>query len=112
MDRNFPVEILVTLEKWFDMSVGLTCVRWCDLSSNKLLQASHGVRRWSPVLFAILIDSLITKVMVTKVGCYPIWICIFLFADDIILLSPTVTGLQTLLTAVKNELHDIDMQLI
>jgi Reverse transcriptase (RNA-dependent DNA polymerase) len=51
--------------------------------------------------------------MATKVGCYSstIGICNFLYADDIILLSPTETGLQTLLTAVENELHDIDMQL-
>ena len=113
MERNFPVEILVILEKWFDISE--TCVRWCNLSSNfyKLATGVRQGRVWSPILFAILIDSLISEVMATKVGCYKstVCICIFLYADDIILLSPTLTGLQTLLTAVENELLNIDMQL-
>jgi hypothetical protein len=113
MERNFPNEILVLLEKWFDISV--TCVKWNNFTSP-FFNLETGVRQggvWSPVLFAILIDELVSKVSSTKVGCYnsTICICIFLYADDIILLSPTVTGLQILLNAVENELLHIDMQL-
>lgn len=35
----------------------------------------------------------------------------FLYADDILLVAPTVTGLQTLLHVCENELINIDMQL-
>lgn len=45
-------------------------------------------------------------------GCYisTVCVCIFLYADDILLLAPTVTGLQALLTACENELSVIDMR--
>jgi exonuclease III len=113
IERNFPIEILAILEKWFDISV--TCVKWNNITSP-FFKLETGVRQggvWSPVLFAILIDELVSKVTSTKVGCYnsTICICIFLYADDIILLSPTVTGLQILLNAVENELLHLDMQL-
>ena len=35
----------------------------------------------------------------------------FTHADDILLLSPTVTGLQILLSACENELVDLDMRI-
>jgi len=45
------------------------------------------------------------------VGCYIANACvsIFLYADDILLLAPSVTGLQILLTACENELSNLDM---
>ena len=48
-----------------------------------------------------------------QVECYKstVCICIFLYADDIILLSPTVAGLRILVNAVKQVLAYIDMQL-
>jgi len=46
----------------------------------------------SPVLFSIFIDDLILKVEKTDVGCYLsiTWVSIFLFADEILLLSVKV----------------------
>ena len=113
MQRKFPIELLVILEKWFDISV--TCVKWCNVTSH-FFKLVTGVRQggvWSPVLFSIFIDDMVAKVMSTKVGCYKstVCICIFLYADDIILLSPTVTGLQILVNAVEQVLAYIDMQL-
>jgi len=34
----------------------------------------------------------------------------FLFADDILLLSPTLTGLQTLFNTFERELEELDMR--
>ena len=44
-------------------------------------------------------------------GCYTSTVCcsIFLYADDILLIAPTVSGLQAMLTACEKELIDIDM---
>jgi len=46
-------------------------------------------------------------------GCYNSTVCvsIFLYADDILLLAPSVTGLQAILAACENELDNIDMRI-
>jgi len=64
------------------------------------------------VLFSIFIDDLILKVIKTNVGChiYNNCVSIFLFADDILLLSPTITGLQSLFNTCERELEKLDMR--
>ena len=64
-------------------------------------------------MFAIFIDGLVDKVKATGVGCYFSYICvsIFLYADDILLIAPSVSALQTLLCACEEELKLLDMQL-
>ena len=66
-----------------------------------------------PILFSIFIDDIVARIQRANVGCYISTICvsIFLYADDILLVSPTVTGLQTLLHVCEKELIDLDMQL-
>ena len=67
----------------------------------------------SPYLFAVFIDSLVDKVKSTGVGCYLSYFClsIFLYADDILLIAPSVTALQILLTACEDELEYLDMRI-
>ena len=67
----------------------------------------------SPVLFAIFIDSVVDKVKSTGLGCYFFSVCvsIFLYADDILLIAPSVCALQTLLDACGKELTCLDMQI-
>ena len=47
-----------------------------------------------------------------NVGCHISnnCVCIFLFADDILLLSPTITGLQSLFNTCERELEKLDMR--
>ena len=113
MERKFPIELLVILENWFTMSI--TCVRWGGQDSY-FFKLMAGVRQGgvlSPVLFAIFIDGIISKAMSANVGCYLSTVCfsIFLYADDILLLAPTVTGLQILLDICEQNLIDLDMRL-
>jgi hypothetical protein len=58
-------------------------------------------------------ESLIDKISSSKYGCYISCInfSIILYADDIVRLAPTVTGLQMLLLACENELNSLDMRL-
>lgn len=58
-------------------------------------------------------DSIIERVKSANVGCYmnSVCCCIFLYADDIILLSPTVHGLQVLLNVCKNYLTGVGMSI-
>ena len=57
--------------------------------------------------------NIVYKVKSANVGCYLFNICvsIFLYADDILLIAPTVTGLQTLLAVCEQELLELDMKL-
>ena len=76
---------------------------------SKLFVLSSGIRQGgvlSPYFFAIYIDSIVKKVTDSKIGCYIKMICmnILLYADDIILLAPSVTALQELLLLCEEEL--------
>ena len=48
----------------------------------------------SPYLFAMYIDSVIMKVAASNVGCHIKWICIniLIYADDILLLAPSISA--------------------
>ena len=67
----------------------------------------------SPCLFAIFIDDIVTKLKSLGLGCNTILTCIriFLYADDIMLISPSVSMLQTMLHLCESELLDLDMSL-
>lgn len=71
---------------------------------------------WStlPLFFAVYIDSVVDRVKKeNNFGCYIRWECvsIFLYADDIIIIAPTVMSLQKLLCSVEMELEFLDMQI-
>jgi len=53
----------------------------------------------SPYLFAVYVDNVITTFEHKRLGCLYKSICvsIIMYADDIVLLSPSVTALQELL---------------
>jgi len=54
----------------------------------------------SPYLFACFIDSVADKVKLSGVGCYLNMTCmsILLYADDILLVAPSVASLQRILS--------------
>ena len=67
----------------------------------------------SPCFFGIFIDDLVKLVNKANSGCKIEACCaaIFLYADDIILLAPSVSTLQTLVHICELELVDIDMNI-
>jgi len=62
-------------------------------------------------MFAIFVDSLVDKVKATGIGCYFKFACVsvFLYADDILLIAPSVNALHILLNACIEELSQLDM---
>ena len=54
---------------------------------------------WSPRLFALYVNQLTNKLIVCKADCYINDMCInhVLYADDICLLAPSVSTMQSLL---------------
>ena len=63
----------------------------------------------SPYLFAIYIDGLVDKIRNCAFGCYIRNVCmaILLYADDILLIAPSVTSFQMLLHICDHELSCI-----
>ena len=106
MKKSVPINLLRDLEVWF--AIGSTCIKWCNLFSRSFV-LSCGVRQGgvlSPYLFALYIDSIFDKVKRCNYGCSLKWFClsVLLYADDILLLAPTVTSLQLLLHVCETDM--------
>ena len=81
-------------------------VNWNDIKSCKF-KINNGVKQGgviSPLLFVIYADVLINKLILYNTGCRVgnISACVMMYADDIILLSPTRTSMQELLNICED----------
>lgn len=113
MDKMLPNNLLCLLEYWFNICS--TCVRWGDSFSN-LIQLKCGVRQGgvlSPYFFALYINDIINDIQRSHFGCYigVVSVNIFLYADDILLLAPSVGALQNMLILCESHLAHLDMAL-
>ena len=113
MNRLVPNALLCILEYWFD--VCRTCVRWGNAVS-RFISFECGVRQGrvlSPYLFAIFIDDIIQDITKSELGCKfkQMNVGIFIYADDIILLAPSIESLQNMLWICEKELAWLDMSL-
>jgi exonuclease III len=113
MDRAVPIMLLKVLEHWF--RIHTTCVRFGTAVSS-FVSLECGVRQGgvlSPHLFNIYIDGIIKQVSNSKYCCNLRFACvsIFMYADDIILMSPSVTILQKLFQIVEDNLKSLEMSI-
>jgi len=111
MHRCIPENLLRVFENWFFKCY--SCVRWFEADSV-MYKVEIGVRQGgvlSPQFFAIYIDDIVNLVNKQGIGCFMHHVCasIILYADDILLMSPSVTGLQKLLSVVESELNALGM---
>ena len=65
----------------------------------------------SPYHFAVYIDDVIQHVKSLNVGCMfrLVNASIILYADDILLLAPSICSLENLLLACETKLHKLDL---
>jgi exonuclease III len=113
MNRAVPIMLLKVLEHWF--RIHSTCVRFGAVMSS-FVSLECGVRQGgvlSPHLFNIYIDDVIKRISNSKYCCNLLFTCvsIFMYADDLILMSPSVTVLQKLFKIVEEELIALEMSI-
>jgi len=110
MQRNVLGVLVKLLHSWYGCCSAV--VRW---GHNSAFQIQCGVRHGgalSPVLFALYIDGIIEKLEGVGLGCWlgDVFINCILYADDIVLISPTVHSLQIMLDVCASFAQEVDMK--
>ena len=113
MNRSVPNMLLAVLENWFHIHT--TCVSFGSAMSS-FFCLEYGIRQGgvlSPQLFNMYIDDVIRHTSNSKYCCNIRFTCvnIFMYADDLILMSPSVTVLQKLFEIVEEELTALEMSI-
>jgi len=97
--RRVPVFLLNLFEAW--LLNCSTCVKWQDIYSDFFVLYA-GVRQGSvlsPAFFALYIDEVISKLNKYNLGLT------IVYADDILLISRSISGLQAMFDIVQTELR-------
>ena len=104
LDRNVPSYIVKLLIFWYREQEFV--VRWGNALSMTF-RCSNGIRQGgqlSPLLYNLYTDDLNHHLQATGVGCYVGFARVInslSYADDMVLLAPTVTAHQTLLEVCR-----------
>ena len=101
LKRHTPSHLVDLLQFW--LSNCWTCIKWNNCFSDYFC-IEFGVRQGSvlsPILFAIYLDDFFNITSTNH--------CIIMYADDILILAPSVTELQRLFHHCENELIMLDM---
>ena len=110
-DRQMPPIILRFLLQMYTGSKA--CIFWNGLFSN-MFAVNNGVKQGgilSPLLFCVYFDVLINILTQSGYGCYIglVFLAVFVYADDVVLLAPTATAVRHLLSISDNFATDFDV---
>ena len=91
------------------------CVDWCGTKSQPF-KVSCGIRQGavlSPILFSIYIDDLFNVLSMSGFGCHinNLFYGIIGYADDLVLLSPNLFGLQSMFDITKSFLENLGLKI-
>ena len=110
-ERNLPLCFIAVIKNWYDKLTSV--VKWNSVFSM-LFVVRSGVRQGgilSPILFNVYVNDLVNNLVDKDCGCHvgSVFFGCFIYADDVILLSPSLIGLQAMLDvcACYGNTHDI-----
>ena len=111
VQRGVPGYIMRILCYWYAHQT--MCVRWGSSISSSF-RVSNGVRQGgilSPYLFNVYVDDLSQTLIGCRTGCLSgnLTINHLMYADDLVLISPSATGLRELICACEefSNSHDV-----
>ena len=108
LNRRVPICLVKLLGNWYTKC--FCCIKWGS-SISRMFLVSQGVRQGgvlSPILFSLCVDDALVRLNETDLGCHLCGLFInVMYADDIILMSPSVQSLQKLVTLCELEFRDI-----
>ena len=112
-EKSINAHVLKVLESL--MCHSCISVQWNDVLSKKVCLTS-GVKQGgilSPILFAFYIDCVLDKLENSGIGCYIGRQCFnsYLYADDLIVLSLSVTDMQKLFNICDKAFQEIDLSI-
>lgn len=101
---DVPDHIIDLLRHWYANQTNV--VKWGNTTSNSY-RLECGVRQGgltSPDLFNVYVNGLMERLRSTKVGCNIGGVCVnsISYADDMVLLSPSISGLRKLLSICEH----------
>ena len=108
---NINIKIISILENWFTNSAA--CVKF-ENTLSKCVNLTAGVRQGgilSPFLFSLFVDSVLENLANSNLGCFVDNICYnsIMYADDLIILSQSVTELQHLFNICAANFDSLDL---
>ena len=111
VDRGIPPFIIRTLVSWYEQQSFQ--VQWGNAQSSSFT-TTCGLRQGSllsPILFNVFMDGLSDKLKESGVGLHigDEWYNNFMYADDVVLVSPSASGLQNLINICEQyaRIHDV-----
>ena len=111
IDRNSPLPVIRLLLNMY--TVQQVHVEW-NGSYSRWFNVRNGVKQGgvlSPVLFCVYIDGLLNALSAAGVGCHlgHMFVGALAYADDIVLISLTVHGMQLMLNVCNQYARDFDV---
>ena len=113
MDSHVPLKFIILLQCWYSKS--FISVRWA-FSVSKCVKLMAGVRQGSvlgPHLFSFYVNNLLAKLRSSGLGCHIKSLCFnaIMYADDLLLLSISITHMQLLINMSNSILTECGLQL-
>jgi hypothetical protein len=89
-------------------------VKWNDIRTS-YFKVTNGVRQGgvlSPILFCMYVDVLVQRLRESGYGCHvgPYFMGTFCYADDLVLLAPTRSGITNMLNICLSFAHEYNME--
>ena len=111
LERKVPRKFVLLLACWYTKVY--IVVKWVDALSH-MVKLLAGVRQGgilSPILFLVFVDDILHALQSSRLGCIikGFYIGAMMYADDIILLSSSVSMLQSMIDLCFNELAKVDI---